>query len=455
MNYEEFLKTKEKSIVKSGFEATELNPALLDFQEFCVRRALRAGKHALFADTGLGKTLMQLEWANRIVEHTGGSVLILAPLAVTSQTIEEGRKFGIEAHKYNGEADGICVTNYEQLENILTSEFIGVVLDESSILKSYDGKYRTKLIEVFERTPYKLACTATPSPNDPMELGNHAEFLDVMSYNEMLAMYFVHDSSDTGQWRLKGHAVEKFYEFVSTWAIMFNKPGDIGFSNAGFDLPALNIIPETIATEVPTGLLFGGLAVNATDFNRTLRETESERIAKVIEIVRSIPKSDQIIIWAKQNQEAVNLQKTLSEYDCRNVQGSDSPEKKEKDLIEFAHGAYKILITKTSIASFGMNFQNCHYQIFASLDFSFEGTYQAIRRSWRFKQQKEVTVYMITTDRMMNVSQVIREKEKQFKVMQEEITKAVSKNLQAEKITSEYFHDKDIILPEFILHLQR
>ena len=201
-------------------------------------------------------------------------------------------------------------------------------MDESSILKSFDGKYRTRIIETFANTPYKLACTATPSPNDPMELGNHAEFLDVMSYNEMLAMFFVHDSSDTGQWRLKGHAVERFYEFVSTWAIMFNKPGDIGFSNNGFDLPPLNIIQETIETDVPTGLLFGGTAVNATDFNRTLRETEKERIDKVIEIVRSIPDEDQILIWAKQNQEAVNIQKALVGYDCRNVQGSDAPEKR-------------------------------------------------------------------------------------------------------------------------------
>jgi DNA modification methylase len=429
MTYEEFLLNKQRSVVKSGFEAGELNSNLLDFQEFCVRRALRAGKHALFADTGLGKTIMQIEWAHRVCEETGGSVLILAPLAVTAQTIEEGRKFGIEVNKYDHEITGVCITNYEQLDNINTGRFIGVVLDESSILKSYDGKYRTRIIETFANTPYKLACTATPSPNDPMELGNHAEFLDVMSYNEMLAMFFVHDSSDTGQWRLKGHAVERFYEFVSTWAIMFNKPGDIGFSNEGFDLPPLNIIQETIETEVPTGMLFGGTAVNATDFNRTLRDTEEKRISKVIEIVRSIPKGDQILIWAKQNQEAVNIQKALSGYDCRNVQGSDSPEKKETDLIDFAHGKFKILITKTSIASFGMNFQNCHYQIFASLDFSFEGTYQAIRRSWRFKQEREVIIYMITTDRMINVSQVINEKEKQFKVMQEEITKAVSKNI--------------------------
>lgn len=434
MEYSEFLKAKQKRVIESGFIPDKLNSHLFDFQSFIVLRALKAGKYAIFADTGLGKTIMQLEWAHHVANHTGKPVLILAPLAVTSQTIEEGQKFEIDVDRYGSNSD-IQITNYEQIDNIDISKFSGIVLDESSILKNFNGSYRSKIIDLFEETPYKLACTATPSPNDPMELGNHAEFLDVMSYNEMLAMYFVHDSSDTGQWRLKGHAIEKFYEFVSTWAIMLNKPGDIGFSNDRYNLPPLNINQVTIETDIPTGLLFGGIAVNATDFNRTLRDTEELRINEVVKIVKSLPDEEQIIIWAKQNQEAVNIQKILSEYECRNVQGSDSPEKKERDLIDFAHKKYKILITKTQIASFGMNFQNCHYQIFASLDFSFESTYQAMRRSWRFGQTKDVNIWMITTDRMINVTQVINEKEKQFKAMQEEITKAVNKNIRGEITT--------------------
>lgn len=449
MNYNEFLETKKKRVIESGFDCDNLNPSLFPFQSFIVKRALRSGKYAIFADTGLGKTIMQLEWAYQVVTHTNESVLILAPLAVTAQTIEEGAKFNIPVKRYNDYSDvGIYISNYEQLDNIDTDLFIGIVLDESSILKNFNGKYRTQIIETFEQTPYKLACTATPSPNDPMELGNHAQFLDVMSHSEMLAMYFIHDSSDTGMWRLKGHAIELFYEFVSTWAIMLNKPGDIGFSNEGYDLPPLNINQVTIETEIPTGLLFGGLAVNATDFNRTLRETEELRINQVVKIVNELPESEQIIIWAKQNQEASNIQRALSQYDCRNVQGSDSPEKKEKDLIDFAHGVYKILITKTQIASFGMNFQNCHYQIFASLDFSFESTYQAMRRSWRFGQIKEVNVWMITTDRMINVTQVINEKENQFKTMQEEITKAVNKNIRGE-ITSSIDDSEDVKTDEY------
>ena len=440
MNYQEFLQTKERKFHDSGFDAGQLNENLFDFQEFIVRRALQKGKYAIFADTGLGKTIMQLSWANQVRNHTNKPVLILAPLAVSRQTIEEGRKFGIKVWKYNQvklERDNIeehynpriVISNYEQLDNIDCSVFSGIVLDESSILKSFDGKTKGKIIESFANTPYKLACTATPSPNDPMELGNHAEFIDAMKYNEMLAMFFVHDASHTQSWRLKGHAIEKFYEFVSTWSIMLNMPGDIGFSNKGFDLPALKIEQVQIKTDVPTGMLFGGMAVNATDFNRSLRESETERIKEVIRLVSQIPKDEQIIIWTKQNQEAVNVLKSLYDYDCRNVQGSDSPDRKEKDLIDFAHKKYKILITKTKIASFGMNFQNCHYQIFASQDFSFESTYQAMRRSWRFGQDQEVTCYMITTDRMINIPKIIAQKEKQFKTMQKEMTKAVNKNI--------------------------
>lgn len=438
MTYKEFLETKRKSVIESGFEVKTLNENLFPFQEFIVKRALKAGKYAIFADTGLGKTIMQLSWANQVSIHTGNPVLILAPLAVTGQTIEEGEKFGIQVERLKSDVfgKGVYITNYEQLPNINTDQFSGIVLDESSILKNYDGKYKALITEVFLHTPYKLACTATPSPNDPMELGTHAEFLDVMSYNEMLAMYFVNDTKDTGHWRLKGHAVSKFYEFVSTWSIMLNKPGDIGFSNNGYDLPPLNIEQVEVKTNVPTGQLFGGMAVNATDFNRSLRETEAERIVEVVRLVDSIPENKQIIIWVKQNQEATNICHALSKYDIRNVQGSDSPEKKESDLLGFAHGDFKILVTKTSLASFGLNFQNCHYQVFASLDFSFESTYQAMRRSWRFGQDQEVNVWMITTDRMINIPKIIHEKENQFKNMQQEMTSAVNKNIKGEITTT-------------------
>lgn len=447
MEYTEFLKSKQKKVTESGFECNKLNNHLFPFQEFIVKRALKAGKYAIFADTGLGKTIMQLEWAHQVVLHTNKPVLILAPLAVNIQTIEEGQKFGIKVWRLYGSTlnddalnhfkPRIYITNYEQLKNVNPLEFVGVVLDESSILKNEMGKYRTDLIESFKDTPYKLCCTATPSPNDPMELGNHAEFLDVMAFNEMLAMYFIHDGGETSKWRLKGHAVERFYEFVSTWAIMLMRPHDIGFEQEGFDLPPLRLHEIEVKTEVPEGLLFGGLSVNATDFNKSLRETEVLRLIKVNELIQSINTKDQVIIWCKQNQEASNIHKQLMAFgfDCRNVQGSDTPEKKEKDLIDFAHGKYQILITKTQIASFGLNFQNCHYQIFASIDFSFESTYQAMRRSYRFGQTKEVNVWLITTDRMINVIKSIHDKEKSFRKMQKEMTEAISKNLNNEIMT--------------------
>lgn len=453
MDYTEFLKTKKRNVIESGFEPDNLNSHLFDFQKFIVLRALKAGKYAIFADTGLGKTIMQLEWAHQVVEYTERPVLILAPLAVNIQTIEEGAKFGIKVWRLQGSSlnedafdhfkKRIYICNYEQLKNINPAEFSGIVLDESSILKNEMGKYRTDLIDAFKETPYKLCCTATPSPNDPMELGNHAQFLDVMNYNEMLAMYFVHDGGETSKWRLKGHAVERFYEFVSTWAIMLMKPHDIGFDQSGYDLPVLKMHEVEVSTEVPEGYLFGGLAVNATDFNKSLRETESLRVERVKSIIKNHINGDQVIIWCKQNNEASEIFKSLSSlgYDCRNVQGSDSPEKKEKDLIGFAHGDYQVLITKTQIASFGLNFQNCHYQIFSSIDFSFESTYQAMRRSYRFGQTHEVNVWLVTTDRMINVIKSIHDKEKSFRKMQREMTDCISKNLNNEIMNNVEFHE--------------
>lgn len=242
-DYLKFLEGKQKTHVLSGFNVNEneLNGYMFPFQKFIVKRALKAGKYAIFADCGLGKTLMQLEWANQVNKKTGKPVLVLAPLAVSGQTIKEGEKFGINVCKYDGGETPIQISNYEQLDNIDCRKFAGVVLDESSILKNFEGQTKKLIIDSFENTPYKLACTATPSPNDPMELGNHAEFLDVMSRNEMLAMYFVHDGGETAKWRLKGHATKLFYQFVGSWAIMLNKPHDIGFEMEGYHLPCLNL----------------------------------------------------------------------------------------------------------------------------------------------------------------------------------------------------------------------
>lgn len=377
---------------------------------------------------------MQLEWAHHVNQKTNKPVLILAPLAVSGQTIQEGKKFHIDVCKYDGSSSPIQITNYEQLENIDTSIFSGIVLDESSILKNFEGATKKLIIDLFANTPYKLACTATPSPNDPMELGNHSEFLDVMSRTQMLAMYFVHDGGETAKWRLKGHAIKLFYQFIGTWAIMLNKPQDIGFSMDGYALPSLNLIEEQIITpQRENGSLFNDAIISATNFNKELRLTKDLRLSKVVELVKSKP-DENFIIWIKQNEEGEVLKKMLP--DAREVKGSDSNEWKEKTLLGFGNDEFRILITKTKIASFGMNYQNCRNQIFASLDFSFEGLYQAIRRSYRFGQKNEVNIYLITTDTMANVKQAIDVKQKQFETMQDEMSHAVNANLQNKLMTT-------------------
>lgn len=420
--YLEFLKQKQKKHVYSGFDIdeSELNPALFPFQKFIVNRALKAGKYAIFADCGLGKTLMQLTWADNVSKQTNQPVLILAPLAVVEQTKREASKFGISI-------DNISIQNYDQLHNIDCSIYSGVVLDESSILKNFDGATKKLIIDSFSQTPYKLACTATPSPNDPMELGNHAEFLDVMSRNEMLAMYFVHDGGQTSKWRLKGHATKLFYQFVGTWAIMLNNPSDIGFKMDGYALPGLKIIENLIVTpKRDNGSLFNDTAISATNFNQELRLTKIERMNKVVEIITRNPEEN-YIVWIKQNEEGELLRKLLP--NAIEVKGTDSDDWKKEKLLGFGNNEFNILITKTKIASFGLNYQNCNNQIFASLDFSFEGLYQAMRRSYRFGQEKQVNIHLITTDTMMNVKQSINSKQKNFEMMQEEMALAVNANL--------------------------
>ena len=431
--YMKVLEKKQKRHILSGFEVDRetLNKSLFAFQNFIVHRALKAGKYAIFADCGLGKTLMQLEWAQKVAAHTGKPVLILAPLAVVDQTIQEGVKFDIKVVEASFQKDSphfspVQIANYEQLDNIDTSIFSGIVLDESSILKNFEGATKNLIIDSFRETPYKLACTATPSPNDPMELGNHAEFLDVMSRNEMLAMYFVHDGGETAKWRLKGHAVKTFYQFIGTWAIMLNKPSDIGFDMPGYALPSLNFIEKQIETEKrDNGQLFNGVAISATNFNQELRLTKVDRLQYAIDIVNG--SSEQFIIWIKQNEEGEMLRKMTP--GSIEVKGSDSPDFKKKTLLAFANSEFRVLITKTKIAQFGLNFQSCFNQVFASLDFSFEGLYQAIRRSYRFGQKNEVNIYIISTDTMTNVIESIKQKEKQFKIMQDEMANAINENL--------------------------
>ena len=442
-NYDEFLNKKKIKLVEFGFEINEneINPMLFDFQKFCVKRALKAGKYALFADCGLGKTFQQIEWARLVSQKTNKPVLILAPLSVVYQTIEEGLKLGVEI-KFPSNEIGIHISNYEQIDNIDCSIYSGVVLDESSILKNFEGETKKAIIENFSKTPYKLACTATPSPNDPMEIGNHSEFLNIMTRNEMLAMYFIHDGGETAKWRLKKHAVNLFYEFISSWAIMYTKPIDIGFEMTGYDLPELNLEEKQIATaKRDNGLLFNSTAISATDFNAELRITKFERLNEVVGIINSKP-DESFIIWIKQNEEGQELRKLIP---CAiEISGSDSDESKEQKRKDFIDGKFKILITKSKIASMGLNFQHCHNQIFASLDFSFESLYQSIRRSYRFGQKENVNIYLITTDTMSNVLESIKQKQKQFERMQAEMSKAINKYLKGDNMNKPVYNTETV-----------
>ena len=425
--YDKFLESKKITHKETGFDVKKLNPALFDFQEWIVRKALKLGKYAIFADCGLGKSIMQLEWAFHVEKQTKQPVLIVAPLAVSSQTIREGEKFGYKVTKLLPDTElkrGIFITNYEQLGNFDLSIFSGVVLDESSIVKNHEGAIKNLVIEAFKQTDYKLACTATPSPNDPIELGNHSEFLDVMPRTEMMAMYFVNDQKETQKWRLKKHSERLFYEWVASWSTMLTKPSDIGFNADGYDLPPLNYIETEIKTATRFGL-FNDAAISATDFNKELRLTKEERLSLTAKLVNESP--ERFIVWCKQNEEADYLKKAIP--DAVEVRGSDSVEDKESRLLGFAEGSFRVLITKAKIAGHGMNFQNCHNQVFPSLDFSFEGLYQSIKRSHRFGQKEAVNIHIITTDTMHNVVSTIKTKQEQFEAMQKQMSEAVNKTM--------------------------
>jgi len=419
MEYKEFLETKKKSFIESGFEIneSELNTNLFDFQKYAVITALRKGRFALFFDCGLGKTLMQLSWSEAVYNYTNKKVLILAPLAVVEQTKLESIKFGISL-------DCFDITNYDQLKNIDVSNYSGVVLDESSILKGRDGKLSNMIIDLFKNTPYKLACTATPSPNDHMELGQHSEFLGAMSYLEMLAMYFVHDGGETSKWRLRKHAKDSFWKYVCEWSMACDNPKSLGFNHDGYNLPEIEFIEHFIEVENNTNTIFGDVAISATDLHKDLNRSFDARIKKTIELVNQNDK--QFIIWGLKNNETDSIVKLID--NAINVQGSDSPEYKAKHLNGFARKEFKTLVTKTSIASFGMNYQQCDQMIFMSYDFKFEAFYQAVRRCYRFGQTNKVAVHILVPESQLNVRKSIIEKHQRHIEMIQEMSKYSSES---------------------------
>ncbi|MDF1511087.1 helicase [Robertmurraya sp. DFI.2.37] len=448
-NYETFINKKKTTILPSGFNVMRevINDGLFDFQKDIVRWALRRGRAAIFAGTGLGKTRMQIEWAMNVHRKTKGNVLLLAPLAVASQTVREGAELGYTITLCRSQADvnpGLNIANYEMLGHFDAESFTGIVLDESSILKSFTGKVRTQIIESFANTPYRLACTATPAPNDYMELGNHAEFLGVMKRSEMLSMFFINDTKTTQKWRLKGHAENEFWRWVAGWGVVLEKPSDLGYPDDGYDLPPLTINDQVIDVE-------GEYANTLMERKKARRETVEDRVQAAAEIVNASDRP--FLVWCDLNVESELLAKAIP--GAVEVKGSDKPAKKEQAMLDFENGKIRVLVTKPSIAGFGMNWQHCADMAFVGLTDSFEQVFQAIRRCYRFGQTRPVNVHMITSSREGATAENIKRKEDDFKKMvgemvqyTKEITSADIKS--TERDVTEYEPDMAMVIPEWL-----
>lgn len=406
IDYQTFLDSKRLVAAPAGFEVApgQISSTLFDYQRDIVLWAARRGRAAIFSRYGTGKTPMQLVWSDLVVRHTNGNVLILAPLAVAQQTAREGQKFNIGVTVCRTQSDvqsGINITNYEMLPHFDSAAFAGVVLDESSILKSYDGKTRTQIIESFQRTPYRLACTATPAPNDHMELGNHAEFLGLMSRVEMLATFFTHDGGDTSKWRLKGHAESEFWQWVCSWAVMLRQPSDLGYSDEGFVLPPLYMHQITVDVQHQEQAAEGAQLYLMPVEALTLTERRNARKVSLIDRVQSAAdlvnaSSESWIVWCNLNAESESLVRAIP--GAIEVTGSDSTEHKERAALDFVNGSIRVLISKPSIFGFGMNWQHCHNAAYVGLSDSFEELDQSIHRIHRYGQTEPCDIYIITSE---------------------------------------------------------
>ena len=457
MEYAEFLKTKELQTIEAGFDVPEewLSDKLFDFQRDIVRWALKKGKAAILTGCGTGKSFMLLEWAWCVHRKTGGKILIISPLSVVKQTARESQKFDIcevtICRTQDDVKDGLNITNYEMVEHFNADEFVAVVLDESSILKSFTSKTTLDFTDKFHRTPYKLLCTATIAPNDYTEIGTSCEFLGIMSRTEMLATYFVHDSGKTSDWRLKKAGVNKFWEWFATWAMYFNSPADLGYQEDGYDLPTLNM--ETILTksEINDYEMFVKVAETLEERRAARKESMEDRTDKAFELTQS--DNDQWLIWVDYNDESEMLRKKIA--GCVEIKGSDEPERKAQASIDFANGDIRCLVSKASIFGFGSNFQSCHNEIFCGLSDSYERFYQAIRRCWRFGQTHEVNVYIILSEKEVSILENIKKKQAQMDEMQKQMTALMKEVTLSEikhttRITTTYKPEKEFVLPSFI-----
>ena len=454
MNYKEFLESKKHSIGNSGFEPNYLPDMAFDFQKEIIKRAVNKGRMAVFADTGLGKTLIQISLAQNIVNHTKGKVLILTPLAVAFQFILEAEKMGItdiEYSKDGSHSSSIVICNYERLHYFNSNDFSGVVLDESSILKNFDGKIKTQVTSFVKKIPYRFLSTATPSPNDFIELGTSSEALGYMGYMDMLATFFKNNQNDTGgrnnignKFYLKPHAEKDFFSWVNQWAIMVKMPSDLGFNDDRYILPKLttktNVVKNKSLIDIDGQIqMFTPISKTMTEVRKEQKETERERCEKAVELA----KGKTSVYWCNTNNESA----ILKDLDPEAVEiiGSQSIDKKEQILLDFAQGKIKRIITKAKITGMGLNWQHCNHCVFFPT-WSYEQYYQALRRFWRFGQKNEVTVDLVISDGQTRVIDTLKQKTKKAITLYENLTKSVN----SEYINKENKTDNKIILPNFL-----
>lgn len=420
--YDELIQSKSRMAEEVGFDALPFVTPLWEWQKKIVALAVKKGRYALFEDCGLGKTIQQLEWASQVHRYTGESVLVGCPLAVAKQTVAEGSKFGVCVtqikHSDEVTSPGIYITNRDRLKDMDPSKFIGFVLDESSCLKSFTGKNRRLITNVFGKCRFLLACSATPAPNDFTELGQHAEFLGICKPSEMLAQYFINDTHDTGTWRIKKHAEESFWKWVSSWAACISKPSDIGYSDEGFNLPEVKVHRVVVRVdhrgERGSGWLFNSIAnPSSTEFHKHQRRTMRERCSAAAEIVNN--SNEEFVVWCEGNDESNLLAELIR--DSVEVRGSDSIKMKEDRIELFSTGKSRVIVTKPSIAGMGLNWQHCRNEIYVGMDYSFEKFYQASRRIYRFGQNREVNRYIVETDADNGVIRAVENKSAQHETM--------------------------------------
>lgn len=451
--YRRFINLRAVAANKEGFAPQPINANAKEHQKAVLDFSLNRGKSAAFLDTGLGKSFIELEFARQCAEETGKPSLILTPLAVAGQMVREGQKFNIDARQIKEQSDvgaGVMVANYERLQKLDPDTFGAVVLDESSILKSFAGQTRKRLQDAFGNTPYRLAATATPSPNDHMELGNHAEFLGVMRQQEMLSQWFINDTSTASQeWRLKGHAVENFWQWVASWSRCASLPSDLGGDDTGYILPDIDRHIHTVSADrmqnIDDGMLFRIPEMSATSFHAEKRLTVNDRCAKAAELATH---DKPVTVWCETNEESTMLADMIG--GAVEVRGDMTADEKEKRLLGFADGDYRVIVTKPKLAGFGVNWQHCAHAVFASISFSYEQHYQAIRRSHRFGQSERVRNDIVIADTEDVIWQAINVKSKKHDEMKRRMAEAMAKAQATGSVRAVYDRPLDLAFPEWI-----